>query len=46
MTSINKVPVSKVNNTLTRVPITGRFDNQLNEIDKAAEEAIIDKTSG
>ena len=38
MTSINKVPVSKVNNTLTRVPITGRFDNQLNEIDKAAEE--------
>ena len=38
MTSINKVPVSKVNNTLTRVPITGRFDDQLNEIDKAAEE--------
>ena len=37
MTSINKVPVSKVNNTLTRVPITGRFDSQLNEIDKAAE---------
>ena len=38
MTSINKVPDSKVNSTLTRVPITGRFDNQLNEIDKAAEE--------
>ncbi len=37
MTIINKVPVSKVNNTLTRVPITGRFNDQLSEIEKAAE---------
>ena len=37
MTTINKVPVSKVNNTLTRVPITGRFSSQLTQIEKAAE---------
>ncbi len=37
MTTINKVPISKVNNTLTRVPITGRFSSQLSEIEKAAE---------
>lgn len=38
MTKINKVPIGKVNNTLTRVPKTGKFDSQFSEIDKVAKE--------
>ena len=38
MTKINKVPVSKVNNTLVRLPLTGQFNSQLSVIDQAAKE--------
>ena len=37
MTKINKVPVSKVNNTLVRLPLTGQFNSQLSVIDQAAK---------
>jgi len=38
MTKINKVPISKVNNTLVRLPLTGQFNSQLSVIDQAAKE--------
>ena len=38
MTEINKVPISKVNNTLTRLPIAGEFTKEIEKMNFASQQ--------